>query len=160
LKVLFADDAAELRLLHGELVTHCGHEAVFASDGEEAWDILRGPESPQVALLDWVMPKIDGVEFAHIHHDKYNGNGYPRGIAGDHIAQSERIVALADVYDALRTRRPYKEPWPHQKVIELIQSESGAPFDPQIVEAFNPVAVTFATVSKRWQDTIKEESAS
>jgi len=70
------------------------------------------------------------------HHEKYNGKGYPRGVAGEDIHLYGRIVAVADVFDALLSKRPYKDPWPLEKVVELIKSERGEHFDPLIVDCF------------------------
>ena len=77
-----------------------------------------------------------GRDIAQCHHEKWNGAGYPAGLAGDAIPLCARILALADVYDALTSVRPYKDAWPHAKAMELIRSESGKHFDPRVVEAF------------------------
>jgi response regulator RpfG family c-di-GMP phosphodiesterase len=77
-----------------------------------------------------------GAEIADSHHEKWDGTGYPRGVAGDAIPLSGRIVAVADVYDALLHRRPYKEAWDHREVVGLIQREAGTHFDPRVVAAF------------------------
>lgn len=70
------------------------------------------------------------------HHEKWDGTGYPRGLAGERIPQAARIVALADVYDALSSRRSYKPAFPEEKVMAIIKEETGKHFDPQTVEAF------------------------
>ena len=70
------------------------------------------------------------------HHERYNGSGYPRGLAGEDIHLFGRIVAVADVYDALTTHRVYKEQWPEEKAIALLESESGHHFDPKIAACF------------------------
>ena len=70
------------------------------------------------------------------HHEKWDGNGYPRGLKGTEIPLCARIVAIADVFDALTCKRPYKEPWPFEKAVAQIQEESGTHFDPEIVDAF------------------------
>ncbi|WP_035692607.1 response regulator [Azospirillum halopraeferens] len=77
-----------------------------------------------------------GSAIAECHHEKWDGSGYPRGVKGDAIPLAARIVAVADVYDALLHRRPYKEAWEQATVIDLIRRESGAHFDPRVVEAF------------------------
>ncbi|MBP2293965.1 response regulator [Azospirillum rugosum] len=77
-----------------------------------------------------------GAEIAESHHEKFDGTGYPGGLAGDAIPLSGRIVAVADVYDALLHRRPYKEAWELTAVLELIRGESGKHFDPRVVDAF------------------------
>lgn len=70
------------------------------------------------------------------HHEKWNGTGYPRGMKGDDIPLVGRIVAVADVFDALVSKRPYKEAWPFEKAVAVIKEESGKHFDPGIVEVF------------------------
>ncbi|HWA82095.1 MAG TPA: HD domain-containing phosphohydrolase [Fimbriimonadaceae bacterium] len=75
-------------------------------------------------------------EIALSHHERWDGQGYPNGIRGDMIPVSGRIVAVADVFDALTNRRPYKEPWSVEQAVTVIQSNAGSQFDPAIVEAF------------------------
>ncbi len=75
-------------------------------------------------------------EIAAYHHEKWDGSGYPYGLIGEQIPIAARIVAVADVYDALRSRRPYKEPMSHQAACEIILKGAGKHFDPQVVEAF------------------------
>lgn len=70
------------------------------------------------------------------HHEHWNGGGYPRGLSGDAIPQIGRIVAVMDVFDALSHRRPYKEAWPLDQVVDEIRRGSGSQFDPQVVAAF------------------------
>ena len=81
--------------------------------------------------------------FAAYHHEKWDGTGYPRGLRGEEIPLEGRIMAIADVYDALVSKRPYKEPFSHEQAVEIIRGESGLHFDPQIVEAFLNVAEEF-----------------
>ncbi len=73
---------------------------------------------------------------ARHHHEWWDGNGYPDGLAGDAIPLVARIASVADVYDALITRRPYKEPWPEEQAVQYINERSGTQFDPGVVEAF------------------------
>lgn len=73
------------------------------------------------------------AEIALNHHEKWNGNGYPNGLAGEAIPLAARIVALCDVYDALRSVRPYKKPWPLEETWSFIQEQSGHHFDPKLV---------------------------
>ncbi len=77
-----------------------------------------------------------GREIAYHHHEKWNGKGYPHGLEGDKIPLSARITALADVYDALTSVRPYKKAFSHDKAMEIIIEDSGTHFDPEVVEAF------------------------
>ncbi|MCQ8105064.1 PAS domain S-box protein [Methylomonas sp. SURF-2] len=73
---------------------------------------------------------------AHEHHEKYNGSGYPAGLVGEHIAIEARIVSLVDVFDALSTRRIYKESWPDQEIIRYLIQNKGSQFDPELVDLF------------------------
>ena len=73
---------------------------------------------------------------ARTHHEKWNGTGYPNGLAGEDIPLVGRIVAIADVFDSLTTERPYKQAWPVEKAVNLIKEEAGEHFDPKLVEAF------------------------
>jgi putative two-component system response regulator len=75
-------------------------------------------------------------EIALCHHEKWDGSGYPRGLAGPAIPQSARIVAVADVFDALVSTRPYKIPWSEEKAVDYLQEHSGRHFDPEVVEHF------------------------
>ncbi|MDF2904914.1 MAG: hypothetical protein K0R34_235 [Herbinix sp.] len=73
---------------------------------------------------------------AYEHHENYDGSGYPRGLKGNEIHLSSRIVALVDVFDALATKRVYKEKWPPKEITDYIHSQCGIKFDPNIVEIF------------------------
>lgn len=73
------------------------------------------------------------------HHEKWDGSGYPQGLAGDAIPIEARIVALADVFDALTSKRPYKEPWTIEDTARYIQAEAGKQFDPELVAAFQSI---------------------
>ncbi len=88
-----------------------------------------------------------GKEVASYHHEKWDGSGYPEGLKGTEIPLSARIVGLADVYDALRSERPYKKPFSHEEAVKLITEESGRHFDPDIVEAFIKCRDEFAQIS-------------
>ncbi|MCL2096843.1 MAG: response regulator [Oscillospiraceae bacterium] len=81
--------------------------------------------------------------FAGYHHEKWDGTGYPRGLRGEEIPLEGRIMAIADVYDALVSERPYKEPFSHEKAVEIIYGESGRHFDPKLTEAFLNIADEF-----------------
>jgi putative two-component system response regulator len=76
------------------------------------------------------------MDIAYYHHEKYDGTGYPEGLAGAAIPLPARIIALADVYDALTTARVYKPAMPHDEAAEIIRSYSGSHLDPDVVEAF------------------------
>jgi len=76
------------------------------------------------------------VEVAEYHHEKWDGSGYPKGVGGEDIPLSARIAAIADVFDALTSDRPYKKAWSVADAVELIESESGKHFDPELVFSF------------------------
>jgi putative two-component system response regulator len=76
------------------------------------------------------------AEIAHTHHEKFDGSGYPRGLAGQAIPLFGRIVAVADVFDALTSERPYKKAWDVEQALQLLRDGSGKHFDPACVEAF------------------------
>jgi len=98
-------------------------------------DVLRRCES-QMNLVGHSIFKI-GIEIADAHHEKFDGSGYPNQLSGTDIPLAARIVALADVFDALTSKRPYKEAWPVEKALDLLEQESGKHFDPVIIQAFN-----------------------
>ena len=92
-------------------------------------------------------------EIAYSHHEKWDGSGYPEGLAGDAIPLSARIMAVADVYDALISRRVYKEGMSHDKAVSIIQEGRGKHFDPDIVDAFVQSAAEFDAIAKRFGDS-------
>ena len=91
-------------------------------------------------------------EIALAHHEKWDGSGYPRGLAGEAIPLSARIVAIADVFDALTTRRPYKEPWPVQEAMSHIAAQAGKHFDPALVALFAPLLPQLLEIRARWAE--------
>ena len=102
----------------------------------EEWVIMK--KHPQLAYdllspIEYLRPALD---IPYCHHEKYDGTGYPRGLSGEEIPLAARIFAVVDVYDALTSDRPYRKAWTAEKALELIRSESGKHFDPQVVEIF------------------------
>lgn len=89
-----------------------------------------------------------GRDVAYYHHERWDGGGYPFGLRGEDIPLSARIVALADVYDALTTRRRYKPAYSHAEALEHIQVERGKQFDPEIVDAFVQVQEQFRAIRR------------
>jgi len=103
---------------------------------EEEWKAMR--EHPRFALdmllpITYLRPTLD---IPYSHHEKWDGTGYPRGLRGEQIPFVARIFAIIDVWDALRSDRPYRPKWPVEKVSAHLQEQSGKHFDPQVVEAF------------------------
>jgi len=80
-----------------------------------------------------------GIEIAAAHHERWDGQGYPQRLVGEAIPLSARIVAVADVFDALTSRRPYKEAWPVERALAVIDADSGRHFDPAVVAALHRV---------------------
>ena len=92
-------------------------------------------------------------EIAYTHQEKWDGTGYPEGLSGDDIPISGRLMAVADVYDALICRRVYKEGMPHEKAVGIILESKGSHFDPDVVDAFMEIAGEFKEIAKRFEDT-------
>ena len=90
-----------------------------------------------------------GMEVARWHHEKWDASGYPDGLEGNEIPLCARIMAVVDVYDALRSERPYKKAFAHEQSTEMIVSKSGTEFDPMVIEAFKESKDVFNTLSKR-----------
>lgn len=101
-------------------------------------------------------PKADylrmSAEIALSHHEKFNGTGYPDGLKGEEIPLSARILALADVYDALVSKRIYKEAYSHDKAKSIIEQERGKHFDPRVVDAFLSCKEEFIEIFKRFSE--------
>jgi len=76
------------------------------------------------------------AQIAFSHHEKWNGKGYPQGLSGNEIPIFGRIVGLADVFDALTSKRPYKDPFPVEVALDIIREDRGKHFDPDVVDVF------------------------
>jgi len=106
-------------------------------------DILDKSTSPLIKLAYTV---------ALYHHEKWDGTGYPYGLKGEEIPIEARIVAIADVFDALLSKRPYKEAWPIDKVVEEIKSQSNRHFDPAVVEALLNCLPDLIAINAKWRE--------
>ena len=95
-------------------------------------------------------------EIAYGHQEKWDGSGYPEALAGDAIPISARLMAVADVYDALISRRVYKEGMPHERAVGIIAEGKGTHFDPDIVDAFMALQNEFQDVARRYADSDAE----
>ena len=93
-----------------------------------------------------------GMEIAQSHHEKWDGSGYPQGLSGESIPFSARLMALADVYDALISKRVYKEAFSHEKAAAIIFEGDGKHFDPVVVEAFRNIEQDFIDIAKDFPD--------
>jgi putative two-component system response regulator len=98
-------------------------------------------------------------DIAATHHERWNGSGYPLGLRGEAIPLCGRIMALADVYDALTSRRVYKEAFTHEIARSMILSQSGQHFDPDLVAAFTRLERQFVAVRKRYSEALEAGAA-
>jgi putative two-component system response regulator len=95
-------------------------------------------------------------EIACSHQEKWDGSGYPEGLAGDHIPIAARLMAVADVYDALISARPYKTPMTHEEASTIIAEGRGTHFDPDIVDAFLHLRHEFRNIAERFRDGVAQ----
>ena len=109
--------------------------AIMKSHTTEGWHILEKIEENASDSMDDDYLK-EATEMAHYHHEKWDGTGYPTGIKGNGIPLSARIMAVADVFDALVAERVYKKPFTYEKAMSIITEGAGKHFDPVVVEAF------------------------
>lgn len=103
---------------------------------EDEWVIMR--KHPQYAydMLSSISYLQKALDIPYCHHEKWDGSGYPRGLKGERIPLAARLFAVVDVWDALRSDRPYRKAWQDNQAIEYIREQSGKHFDPKVVEAF------------------------
>ena len=119
---------------------HCTIGAKILSEPPDSrwWALVQQPKPTQ--LLQMLPPNNRflelGASIAMYHHECWDGTGYPEGLSGEDIPIEARVVAVADVYDALGTARPYKLPFPEDVIIDIISSRSGSQFDPDLAIAF------------------------
>jgi len=93
-------------------------------------------------------------EIANGHHEHWDGSGYPLGLKGDEIPVSARLMAVADVYDALISRRIYKQPLTHEDSVARIVKERGTHFDPDVTDAFLEIQDEFRQIAEQYQDPV------
>ncbi len=103
---------------------------------DEEWIIMRMHPTFAHQMISHVAYLKQAIDIPYCHHEKWDGTGYPRGLKGEQIPLSARIFAVVDVWDALRSDRPYRKGWPEEKVRDHIRSLSGTHFDPKVVESF------------------------
>jgi putative two-component system response regulator len=130
------------RLVGDELV-------VMREHAMHGWDMLSRASSRMGDDDGYLRHAMD---ISRYHHEKWDGSGYPEGLAGEAIPLSARLMAVADVYDALISRRPYKESMSHQHAADFILRGSGTHFDPQIVQAFQESQEQFIHIARTWRD--------
>ncbi|MGD9119417.1 MAG: HD domain-containing phosphohydrolase, partial [Desulfobacterales bacterium] len=153
----YIDDIYQSSILHdiGKVGTP---DALLLKPGElteEEFDIIKRHTLMGGNALKAIESQIEGKSFlamgkeiAYNHHEKWDGSGYPRGLKGEEIPLSARIIAVADVYDALTTKRFYKEAYSHDKAKSMIVRLKGQHFDPEIVKAFVAIEAEFNRVRK------------
>lgn len=130
---------------------------------DREFEMMKEHAAIGAATLDAALklhPEADflqmGRDIALTHHERWDGSGYPQGLSGRNIPLCGRIVALADVYDALTSKRVYKDAFEHDLVRSIIVAESGSHFDPDIVQAFLATEPEFIAVRQRYSDTSTE----
>lgn len=113
------------------------------------YQILRGSSSALLQLASVI---------AHTHHEKFDGSGYPQGTCGEDIPESGRIVAVADVFDALTSARPYKPAWDIDRAVNLLREQRGSHFDPRLVDLFLDNFDEVLEIRNRYRDDPTEET--
>ena len=103
---------------------------------DEEWEIMRKHPTYAFELLSPIAYLRPALDIPYCHHEKWDGTGYPRGLKGEEIPLAARIFAVVDVWDALRSDRPYRNAWAVEKVLEYIEEQSGKHFDPEVVKVF------------------------
>jgi putative two-component system response regulator len=126
---------------------------------DEEFEIMKTHTTIGAKTLEEVNKKFGGNSFiemgtliAHYHHERWDGRGYPDRLREEEIPLCARIMSIADVYDALKSKRVYKEPFEQEKCVQIIKEGSGTQFDPNIVEAFLKVADKFQEEAKRLEN--------
>jgi len=117
--------------------------AIMRQHAQKGYEILAGSESDLMRLA---------ATIAHSHHEKYDGSGYPQGLGGEDIPLCGRIVAVADVFDALTSERPYKPAWELDRATQFLRDGMGSHFDPRCVQAFLDRLDDALRVRARYQD--------
>jgi putative two-component system response regulator len=113
------------------------------------WDMLNKAALRMGEETDFL---AYAMEIARSHHEKWDGSGYPDGLVGQKIPLSARLMAVADVYDALISRRPYKEPFTHEVAMKFIDEGRGQHFDGDIVDALHATQAMFIHIASQWKD--------
>jgi putative two-component system response regulator len=114
---------------------------VMKRHAEIGYNILSNSNTPMFIMA---------AEIARYHHEKWDGSGYPEGLSGESIPEAARIVALADVFDALTMKRPYKEAWSVEDAIAEIRKNSGSHFEPRLVELFEKILPSILAIMETW----------
>ncbi|MBS0445727.1 MAG: two-component system response regulator [Proteobacteria bacterium] len=125
------------------------------------WEVMKTHSTAGAALLQRAIDRLGnaagrlllyGQQIARHHHERWDGSGYPDGLAGTAIPLAARLTAVADVYDALISRRPYKDPLTAEEALRYITADSGRHFDPLLVRALQACAAELARIAEHWRD--------
>lgn len=132
-------------------------DAILKKNGkltDEEYDAMKWHCQAGANLFEDSVSEMDYLsrEVALNHHEKWNGTGYPNALHGENIPLSARIVAIADVYDALVSKRAYKEPWPEEKVLKILREESGQHFDPELIDVFFSIHDLILAIREKYSD--------
>ena len=103
---------------------------------KKEYAIIKDHPAIGAQILEPIEAYADVIPIVLQHHERYNGKGYPKGLSGENIVLGARILAVADVFDAVASERPYRQGWVEEKAIALITDNAGIDFDPKVVEAF------------------------
>jgi putative two-component system response regulator len=117
---------------------------------------LRGDGDFSGSALDFLEV---AQQIAGSHHEKWDGSGYPQGLKGEEIPLPARLMSVADVFDALISRRHYKEPYPDEQVMQIMREGRGQHFDPDVADAFLHNVGKFAEIAQRYRDEHAEAQA-
>ena len=130
---------------------------------DEEWQEMKQHATHGVNALERAEALYGTTDFLKVakeisanHHEKWDGTGYPKGLSGENIPLSGRIMAVADVYDALISKRVYKEAYSHEKSVKIILEMNEEYFDPTIIDAFIEIKDTFAEIAEKFNDKNKE----
>jgi putative two-component system response regulator len=124
----------------------------------DEWEIMKSHAVIGAELLsgDDSSLLVLAREIALTHHEKWDGSGYPHGLAGTAIPQSGRIVAVTDVFDALTSARPYKHAWPVETAVAYLSDNRGTHFDPAVVDAFLAQLDTILAIRNSYLDPAED----
>ena len=116
---------------------------VMQTHSEVGYRILSKSAAPLLRMA---------ATIARYHHERWDGRGYPAGLAGEDIPEMARIVAIADVFDALTMPRPYKEAWPLERVVQTLRESAGNHFEPRLVELFLGILPRIEAIGQEWRE--------
>lgn len=115
---------------------------IMKTHAQIGYEILSKSDNPVFKMA---------AEVARYHHEKWDGSGYPLGLAGEDIPEAARIVAIADVFDALTTQRPYKKPWSLDETLQTMKQGSGSHFDPHLLDFFLQIMPEILNIKATWK---------